>query len=124
MSSKPCEVLGGVDLGLDFIIVTRYRATIRDEAKHAVVVATFWFSTRNQHNSAEDPKVTNAQRPASSLDTHDDRPLAGHVIAHKIGKPLPPPRDPDRPVGRIGPYAGQSSRHMADPSVTGPDTSQ
>lgn len=35
----------------------------------------------------------------------DYGPAHGHVIAHPIGGPPPRPRDPDRPVGRIGPYA-------------------
>jgi hypothetical protein len=64
------------------------------------------------------------QRPASSLATPDDRPPVGHAIGHKIGEPPPPPRDHHRPFGRIGPYARQPSRRMADPSVNASDTAQ
>lgn len=41
--------------------------------------------------------------PAAGTEA-EQRPI-GHVIGHELGEPLPPARDPDRPVGRIGPYA-------------------
>jgi hypothetical protein len=37
--------------------------------------------------------------------TVDHGPPIGHVIGHRIGESPPRPRDPNRPSGRIAPYA-------------------
>lgn len=39
------------------------------------------------------------------LANHDSGPPHGHVVGHKPGGPPVPPRDPNRPTGRIGPRA-------------------
>ena len=41
----------------------------------------------------------------TSTSDHDHGGPVGHVIGHNVDEPLPPPRDPSRPFGRIGPYA-------------------
>lgn len=46
--------------------------------------------------------MANSQTPATS---HDGGRPIGHITGHGIGEPSPRTRDPNRPIGRIGPYA-------------------
>lgn len=56
--------------------------------------------------------VTDSRRVSP---TRDYGPPHGHVIGHRIGGSPPRPRDPNRPAGRIGPYADVVVRHDVRP---------
>lgn len=50
--------------------------------------------------------------------TRDCGPPHGHVIGYRIAGPPPRPRDPNRPAGRIGPYADVVVSHDVRPLFT------